>query len=182
MPRTCAEERGARRVSALSHGVVFGYEGFRTGGAMVRRVESFDSTTGEIKEKKEYVMLVGLQNKDLFDWESEFVSQDNRYYVPDVEAVKRAPTTNINQGELAMLQILDRGIGQRFDGMARIAEAANPFGERRRVRERRVKKAGTSGSLRDRHDQLSSVGPDPHLQGVEPKRITPPMFGTMPSL
>jgi hypothetical protein len=58
----------------------------------------------------EVPLLVGLQNKDLLDFESEFVSQDNRYYVPDVNAVKPMPIAGVNQGELAMLQIIDRGI------------------------------------------------------------------------
>lgn len=55
-------------------------------------------------------MLVGLQNKDLFDVESQLVNQDNRYYVPDVEAVKPMPQAGINQGELAMLDVLNQGI------------------------------------------------------------------------
>ena len=55
-------------------------------------------------------MLVGLQNKDLFDVESQLVNQDNRYYVPDVNAVKPYPIDGVNQGELAMLNVLNEGI------------------------------------------------------------------------
>lgn len=55
-------------------------------------------------------MLVGLGNKDLLDVESGIVSQDNRIYVPDVTQVTPMPIQGVNQGELAMLQILDRGI------------------------------------------------------------------------
>ncbi len=54
--------------------------------------------------------LVGLQNRDLLDWESGVVTQDNTIYVPDINAVKFMEHPGINQGELAMLQILDRGI------------------------------------------------------------------------
>lgn len=54
--------------------------------------------------------LVGLQNKDLLDVESSITSQDNTIYVPDINAVKFMEHPNINQGELAMLNILDRGI------------------------------------------------------------------------
>jgi hypothetical protein len=54
--------------------------------------------------------LIGLQNKDLLDAESEFEGGDGRYYVPDVNAVKPIPVQGINQGELAFLQVLDRGI------------------------------------------------------------------------
>lgn len=55
-------------------------------------------------------MLVGLQNKDLFDVESQLVNQDNRYYVPDVNQVKPYPIAGVNQGELAMLEKLEQGI------------------------------------------------------------------------
>lgn len=55
-------------------------------------------------------MLVGLGNRDLFDVESEFVNQDNRYYVPDVNQVKPMPIQGIQSGELSMLQILERNI------------------------------------------------------------------------
>lgn len=55
-------------------------------------------------------MLVGLQNKDLLDVESELVNQDNRYYVPDVNAVKPFPYQGVQQGDLVMLNLMDQGI------------------------------------------------------------------------
>lgn len=55
-------------------------------------------------------MLVGLGNKDMLDIETKFVNQDNRYYIPDVNQVKPMPINGINQAELVMLQVLDRGI------------------------------------------------------------------------
>jgi len=55
-------------------------------------------------------MLVGLGNKDLLDVESGMVNQDNRYYVPNVEQVVPMPIAGVNQGELAMFQLIDRGI------------------------------------------------------------------------
>jgi len=54
--------------------------------------------------------LIGLQNRDLFDIESEIVSMDDKIYVPDVNAVKLEPVAGINQGEIAMLQVIDRGL------------------------------------------------------------------------
>ena len=54
--------------------------------------------------------LVGLENRDLLDVESSITSQDNTIYVPNVEAVKFMNHPSINQGELMMLQILERGI------------------------------------------------------------------------
>jgi hypothetical protein len=54
--------------------------------------------------------LVGLQNRDLFDIETEVVSHDNTIYVPDINAVKFLEHPSINAGELQMLAILDRGI------------------------------------------------------------------------
>ena len=54
--------------------------------------------------------LVGLENRDLLDVESEITTQDNTIYVPNVEAVKFMNHPSINQGELMMLQILERGI------------------------------------------------------------------------
>lgn len=43
----------------LTHGVVFEYEGYRTGGCMQEVVIGFDSITGEVKTKKEYVKMDG---------------------------------------------------------------------------------------------------------------------------
>src|ERR1041385_1013568 len=43
----------------LSHGLVFEYEGYKTGGAKIRRVKSFDSRTGEIEEETVYVESKG---------------------------------------------------------------------------------------------------------------------------
>lgn len=54
--------------------------------------------------------LVGLANKDLLEYEGQFVNQDNRFYVPDVEKVKPFPYQGVNQGELAMVALLDRGV------------------------------------------------------------------------
>ena len=54
--------------------------------------------------------LVGLENRDLLDVESEITSQDNTIYVPKIEQVKFMQHPAINNGELAMLGILDRGI------------------------------------------------------------------------
>lgn len=54
--------------------------------------------------------LVGLQNRDLLDVESEIHTQDSTIYVPDVNAVKFMDHPPIAQGELALLQMLDRGI------------------------------------------------------------------------
>lgn len=54
--------------------------------------------------------LVGLENRDLLDVESSITSQDNTIYVPNIEAVKFMQHPVINQGELSMLQILERGI------------------------------------------------------------------------
>ncbi len=54
--------------------------------------------------------LVGLQNRDLLDVESEIHSADSTIYVPDVNAVKFMEHPPVAQGELALLQMLDRGI------------------------------------------------------------------------
>jgi len=58
----------------------------------------------------DFQMLIGLQNKDLFDVESNFEGGDGKYYVPDVNAVKPMPVNGINAGELQFLQLIDRGI------------------------------------------------------------------------
>jgi len=53
-------------------------------------------------------MLVGLANKDLLDIETELVNQDNKIYVPDVNAVKPMPFNGVTSGEIAMLQYVSR--------------------------------------------------------------------------
>jgi len=55
-------------------------------------------------------LLVGLQNKDLFDVQDQFVDEDNKYYVPDITQVKPFPYEGPMQGEYAMLGVLDRGL------------------------------------------------------------------------
>jgi len=55
-------------------------------------------------------MLIGLQNKDLFDVEDQFVDEDNRFYVPDISQVKPFPYEGPNQGEFMMLSVLDKGL------------------------------------------------------------------------
>lgn len=62
----------------LSHGVVFEYEGYQTGGAMREVVESFDTITGKVNTKKEYVKMDGkpinvLINPQEFFWKTFFV-------------------------------------------------------------------------------------------------------------
>lgn len=55
-------------------------------------------------------MLIGLNNKDLFDVQEQFVDEDNRYYVPDIDQVKPFPYEGPNQGEFMMLNVLDKGL------------------------------------------------------------------------
>lgn len=54
--------------------------------------------------------LVGLQNRDLLDVESEIHTADSTIYVPDIAAVKFMDAPQVNQGELMLMQMLDRGI------------------------------------------------------------------------
>jgi hypothetical protein len=55
-------------------------------------------------------MLIGLQNRDLFDVQDQFVDEDNKYYVPDINNVKPFPYEGPNQGEFMMLNVLDKGL------------------------------------------------------------------------
>lgn len=54
--------------------------------------------------------LVGLQNRDLLDVESEIHTADSTIYVPDIQAVKFMDAPQVNQGELMLMQMLDKGI------------------------------------------------------------------------
>src|SRR3990167_10016998 len=54
--------------------------------------------------------LYGLNNKDLFDIQDQFVDEDNKFYVPDINQVKPFPYEGIGQGELAFLTVIDRNI------------------------------------------------------------------------
>lgn len=54
--------------------------------------------------------LVGLQNRDLLDVESEIHTADSTIYVPDIAAVKFMDSPRVDQGELLLMQMLDRGI------------------------------------------------------------------------
>ena len=57
----------------LSHGVVFEYEGYKTGGAFQNVIDSFDSVTGAIKTHREYRRMDGkpfnvILNPQEFYW------------------------------------------------------------------------------------------------------------------
>lgn len=69
-----------------------------------------NTMTDKLYQSMKAPFLVGLTNKDVLEWETEFVSSENRYYVPDINQVKPMPYNGINQGELAFLQIIDRDI------------------------------------------------------------------------
>jgi hypothetical protein len=69
--------------------------------------------------------LVGLQNRDLLDVESNITSQDNTVYVPDINAVKFMEHPGINNGELAMLKLLDYGLESESIDKSQQGQAAN---------------------------------------------------------
>ena len=51
-------------------------------------------------------MLIGLQNKDAFDLEDEFVNGDTKIYVDDVNNVKPMPIAAVNQSEFNMMKLV----------------------------------------------------------------------------
>lgn len=53
-------------------------------------------------------MLIGLENKDLLDIEDELITQDNKIYVPNVNAVKPMDMRGVQQADLAMLEYIAR--------------------------------------------------------------------------
>ena len=55
-------------------------------------------------------MLVGMANKDLLDLQDEFMSDDGRYYVPDVNQVKPWPFKGPDQGQMSILQLIASNI------------------------------------------------------------------------
>lgn len=71
---------------------------------------TINSLVDKIYRGVDPLTLVGLQNKDLLEVESQITTSNNRIYVPDIQQVKPFPTSQVNQGELAMLAVLDRGI------------------------------------------------------------------------
>lgn len=56
-------------------------------------------------------MLVGLQNKDVLEFETNHLTiRNNRYYVPDVNQIRLEPTRALNGGDFQYLSILEKGI------------------------------------------------------------------------
>lgn len=81
--------------------------------SIIEGIQDVDNTLRNTIVDKAYrsltpPMLVGLMNKDLLEVEDEFVNQDNRFYVPDVNQVKPMPFEGISQGDLAMLEMIAR--------------------------------------------------------------------------
>jgi hypothetical protein len=72
--------------------------------------------------------LVGLQNKDLFDVQDQYVDEDNKYYVPDINQVKPFPYEGPGQGEFMMLSVLDKGLETLSVDKAQMGQSAG--GER----------------------------------------------------
>lgn len=69
-----------------------------------------NSLVDKVSRGLDPLKLVGLQNRDLFDVESEIHTADSTIYVPDINAVKFMDQPQVNQGELMLMQMLDRGI------------------------------------------------------------------------
>lgn len=57
-------------------------------------------------------VLIGLPNKDSFDLEDEYVDGDTKIYVEDVNQVKPMPIPQVNQSEIAMLNIIRGGLDE----------------------------------------------------------------------
>ncbi len=55
-------------------------------------------------------MLIGINNKDAFDLEDEYVNGDTKIYVDDVNNVKPMPVDGVNQAEFNMLRVVINGI------------------------------------------------------------------------
>lgn len=79
-------------------------------------IETKNTTSNTLVDKLYRSMkkpfLYGLNNKDLFDIEDQFVDEDNKHYVPDINQVKPFPYEGPNQGEFAMLSVLDRTLNK----------------------------------------------------------------------
>lgn len=55
-------------------------------------------------------MLVGMANKDLLDLEDEYVNQDNKIYVPDINQVKPMPYPGVSAGDMALINMIQRAL------------------------------------------------------------------------
>lgn len=55
-------------------------------------------------------MLVGMANKDLLDLEDEYVNQDNKIYVPDINQVKPMPYPGVSNGDIALINMMQRAL------------------------------------------------------------------------
>ena len=55
-------------------------------------------------------LLIGLANRDAFDLEDEFTDSDTKIYVDDVSQVTQMPVPQVNQSELAMLNMVRAGL------------------------------------------------------------------------
>ena len=55
-------------------------------------------------------MIIGMTNKDMFDLEDEYVDQDTKIYVDDVNQVKPLPIEGVTASEFNMLKVIVGGI------------------------------------------------------------------------
>lgn len=111
---------GSKKLYPFSKTIFEPFDGFKFfyGKALPHILEGYQDTRNTLINSildKTYraispPMLVGLVNKDLLDIEDEFVNQDNKIYVPDINQVKPMPYEGMSQSEVAMLEVVARSM------------------------------------------------------------------------
>jgi hypothetical protein len=66
--------------------------------------------------------LIGSVNQDMFDLEDEILSTSTKIYVDDVNQVKPMPIENVSQADVAMIEMLSRGLEDAVPSMPHLMQ------------------------------------------------------------
>lgn len=66
--------------------------------------------------------LIGGANRDMFDLEDEFLMTKSRIYIDDINQVKPMPIEQVSQADVAMIELLGRGIEDAVPSMPHLMQ------------------------------------------------------------
>ena len=83
--------------------------------------------------------LIGRVNQDAFDLEDELLSTDTKIYVDDINQVKPMPIDQVSQADVAMIELLARGIEDSVPSMPHLMQGKEATAREVVITEERMK-------------------------------------------
>jgi len=83
--------------------------------------------------------LIGRMNQDSFDLEDELLSTDTKIYVDDINQVKPMPIEQVSQADVAMIELLSKGIEDSVPSMPHLLQGKEATAREVVITEERMK-------------------------------------------